>query len=328
MITDQEELILKESYASDYIEYPETYIVAYVGPAGGGKSLSMTQEIVWFLCEDRTIWSNMKVRTSPAIINTKTYIDGTPIKYKETEPLDWGVLLMLDESIMSGIVAIDEIGYFDDSRAFNSTRNKLINACVRQARHRDLSLLYTVNNIMRVDNRLREETDIIVECEDLHYTPWGKEHNIRKGIAIQQRYYGGMTGRVRGSNYFDFKNRQPYEVRRLIAARYRSCYDTREIVSLEEMLTPVKVDLKARYITNKEASNDNYDINIAIQRKVEDLEISGVEAISYRDFASIVQELGLPNNKTTRARFRSSGLVFNPERQLYEVERVVVGVSR
>lgn len=235
--------------------YRKCLIIGYVGPKGGGKSLSMAQTIVWKLLSGENVWSNMPVKLSDALINRKTFVDGSDIKYKEASPLDWNLLYMLDDSIVEGTVAIDEMTYFADSRQSGSTKNRLINACIRQVRHRNLNVVYTALDMGMVDYRLRLETDLVIECEDMAYKPWGKENDVEGGITILQRYYD-LSGSTTGYRTDYFNKKKQYKAMLFHGRPYWECYDTREVISLEEAFTGVELDLQKRRISNRESFND------------------------------------------------------------------------
>lgn len=306
-------------------------VIGLVGDKGDGKSLSMTRLIVRDLCLGKTVWSNMKVKTGEAILNRK-YYRGRKINYRETEKLDIGLLFSLDESLVDGVVGMDEIGYFDDSRRSGSNKNKVVNACVRQVRKRRLCFYYTAKDFWRVDNRLRDETDILIECKDMGFTPWGITHNLEAGLYIAQKWYD-ISGRATGNktNYYDPQRRKPYMIVTVEGRAYWDCYDTGEVIPLEEAFADINLDLQKITISNRGNDDANINTEIAIARKVAELQDSYIDSLTPAEFASVLAELELPNNKTTRGKFRMRGLSFNPDNQAYELidkgKREGVGVS-
>lgn len=282
--------------------FKNSLIIGWVGAKGNGKSLSMAQVIAWKLAARERVWSNMPVKLSPALLNRKKFMDGTPLEQHETIPLDWNLLYMLDESMAEGTVAIDEIGYYDDSRQTGSNKNRLINACIRQVRHRQLDILYTAKSFKSVDYRLRDETDVLVECEDLSYKPWGKENKVEGGISIIQRYYdlsGIVTGKA--TDYFSADRRQ-YKALIFHGRPYWDCYDTRSVISLEEAFTSVKLDLKERKITNKDSNFDNETRDV-ILRVLSDLKTSGKDRVPSNTLWDIIESEGIEGNRNQLARY-------------------------
>lgn len=281
--------------------YTHSVIGGYVGPAGGGKSASMADAILRKLLAGEKVWSNMPVKTSDAILNRHTYC-GKKIVPRETEPLDWGLLYMLDESMVNGVVAIDEIGYYASSRQSMDTRNRLINACCRQVRHRCLDMIFTAKSFDRVDYYLRDETDFLVECFDLALSPWGRKNGVPFGTAIRQRYYD-ISGKMTGYpvSYFSKKRApKPYKCLILHGQHDWDCYDTREIISLEEAFSGVKLDFQKRVITNR--NND------ATQQKViqalADMKFSGKDVVpSDAFYAYLGHKMGVEMDPAQIGRF-------------------------
>lgn len=287
------------------MSYETTYIGGYVGGAGGGKSVSLAAVNIWEMLKGRRVWSNMKVSTSKAMI-TRGLFFGKKVKFKETEPIDWDLLYILDESFIDGTVSIDEIGYFADSRQSGSVKNRLINACIRQVRHRGLNFFYTALDFNMVDYRLRTETDFIVTCEDISFKPWGKENKVEPGKLILQRYYdisGKMTGKRQD---FFSKDRQAYRVRRFYATPYWYCYDTREIISLEEAFTGVELDLQKRKISNRDSYTD--EKGEAIIEALIELKQAGYDRITSDELWDYLETKGIEGNPSILGRYIPKGL--------------------
>lgn len=232
------------------MEYKPTFIGGFTGNAGGGKSLTLAYMCIWQMLKGRIVWSNMHVKTAHAIVNRK-YFYGLPIKPVETRPLDIRLLYMLDESFVNGTVSIDELGYFADSRQSGSIKNRLINACIRQVRHRNLNFFYTALDFRRVDSRLRDETDFLIECEDITFKPWGRENKLPGGVGILQRYYD-LSGKITGrrTNYL-YGDRRPYKVQLFKARPVWDCYNTHEIIPFEEAMGGVELDIQKTRISNR-----------------------------------------------------------------------------
>ncbi len=313
------------------MNYQPNIVGAYVGYAGGGKSLSLTGLIIKQLLAGRRVWSNMPVQISPALLNR-----GNPFGHisfpRTTEPLNMQLLYMLDDSLVEGTIALDEMGYYADSRLSGSIKNRLITSITRQLRHRQLHFFYTAFDFMRVDSRLRDETDFVCQCEDLAGSPWGEENeNVVGGLVILQRYFD-LTGKMtKGRNVVSWYSgpRTPYSVLNFHARPFWECYDTRKIVSLEEAFSGVELDLQKTRISNRSSSEDAFmETDVAIAKKVAEIADEAASGLAPSRFAEIVCELGLPNNKTTRNKFRSRGLAFDTTMQGYRlVGRERVGGS-
>lgn len=242
--------------------YTKAIIGAITGDKGAGKSLILARLIVRKLVAGETVWSNMKVETGKTILARRLSPGGVPFKFAKTEPLDWDLLYQLDESLAEGTVAIDEIGYFDGSRSSMDTRNRLINSCVRQVRHRNLDFWCTAKHFLRIDRYLREEVDVLVVCNDLAYSPWGRRLHLPGGCQVHALYFD-LSGMITGKSTYPFigkantvDTRRAYKDVLIHGRPYHDCYDTREIVSLEEAFTGVSVRFKKRQYGNAHTDSD------------------------------------------------------------------------
>lgn len=299
--------------------YERHYVGAYVGPAGGGKSVSLANVCLWQLLCGRMVWSNMPVKVGPAILNRKNFY-GIPIEKVETTPLDLNLLYMLDTSLVSGTIAMDEAGYFADSRQSGSIKNRLINACIRQLRHRSLNFFYTAFDFKRVDGRLRDETDYLCECEDVAYKPWGRDNNVENGIVVVQRYFD-LSGKMTGKRVNPYSwDKIPYRVRRFHARPYWECYDTREIISLEEAFTGVELDLQKRRISNRDSWND--ETQSAIMDTLIEFKQAGYDRIPNEELWEKLRLKGIDGHPNTLGRYIPHSIkrhYSHSEGQLYDL---------
>lgn len=239
--------------------YTEALVMGIGGAKRNCKSLLMASSIVHKLIEGETVWSNMPVKTGPAILNRRYAPSGKLIKYGESNPLDWNLLYKLDESLIEGTIAIDEVGYQASSRQSMSTRNRLINGCIRQVGHRNLDFFWTARSFYRIDSNLRDETDVFIECEDLRFSPWGLQRKMPGGVVAQLKYYD-ISGAITGHSCYNGYSYYPdgyYQECNFYGTPYWDCYDTKNIISLEEAFTEVHLDLKRRDISNKDEDDDN-----------------------------------------------------------------------
>jgi len=233
-------------------EYTHSVIGAYIGPKRSGKSLSITAVVVGKLCAGEKVWSEMKIHTGEAILSHHTFPNGSRSEYRETLPLELDKFYSLDESIQDGTVVLDEISYYASAISHMSNKNKLLNTCMRQAGHRNLNLLYSARSFQQVDTYLRAETDFVCECSDDHFTAWGVENHVPGGRAIFQRYFD-VSGAITGHQVDFFSPKKvPYLEQTLHGSRFLDCYDTKQLISIEEANTPIKMDMRARIISNKE----------------------------------------------------------------------------
>lgn len=261
--------------------YTKSNIIGIIGPKGNDKSLLLAATIIHKIVEGESVWSNMPVKTSPAILNRRYSPSGKLIKYTESHPLDWDLFYNLDESLVDGTVAIDEIGYQAGARQSSDTRNRLINMCIRQARHRCLDFIYTARTFYRVDYYIREETDILIECKDLCFSPWGLQHKVPGGTVAQLRYFD-ISGQTTGKSCYDgyrYDSLKYYMERNFYGTPYHDCYDTREIISLEEACTGIELTFKKRRIGNEDRESETASLKEKILDGIASLRKTGKDVI-------------------------------------------------
>jgi len=152
-------------------------IMGFVGPEGSGKTLAMT-----YVCL-KHVASGGRLQTFPGYTVTDGHgkVLSEPI---QTE--DW---VTMDPNFRHRLIGIDEIQNFANSMKHMSTINYLFANLAAQRRHRDLGILYTVQDWGWLDNRVRWLTSELVTCYDLFWSPWGKEQGIKRGELISLTFY-------------------------------------------------------------------------------------------------------------------------------------------
>jgi hypothetical protein len=114
-----------------------------------------------------------------------------------SEPVDIDSWFSLPPDFRDLIIAVDEIQNFFNSLKHMTVLNYLFSALMAQRRHRNLGLFYTVQEWGWLDNRIRWLTHILVTCNDLYHTPWGKEEGIKRGELTSATFWdckGFITG--------------------------------------------------------------------------------------------------------------------------------------
>jgi hypothetical protein len=254
----------------------------------------------------------------------------------KAQSLDWDCLYSLDKGLTEGTVVIDEAQYFSDSRSSNSLKNRLLNAIVAQVRKRSLNLYYSVKQSDWIDRRLNYETDVQVNCENLSYSDWGRKNQVPSGAVILCRYYdlsGVITGHAVNKDWW-----QSYLCKQFVIGRQVwGCYDTSQVIDLEEAFTNVKLDLKQRVISNKahpgDISESLYDVADTIRAHRGNMvptseywnlaESMGVEGSS-RQLGRYLRDLGIVRKQQSGGSYcyDLTGL------QKYPLEKVLKGLDK
>jgi len=167
-------------------------IVGYVGNMGSGKTLSMVKEAFNLFNKGYTIYSNIKLNFPHKVLDMEEILS-----YANE-----------DKSFHKAVFLIDEAHIFIDSRRSASKRSLLMTYFITQTRKKDVTLLYTTQNIGQVEKRLRQQTDIICECFSKVYNAihiiLNKFSVFRmEGIAVHHKVFLGIK-------YYDLYN--TYEV--------------------------------------------------------------------------------------------------------------------
>lgn len=298
-------------------EYTDSHIIGIVGPKRNMKSLLMAMTIILKLVEGEKVWSNMPVHTGEHILNRRYAPSGKLINYCETEPIDWELFYRLDKSIVEGTVAIDEIGNQASSRESTSVRNRLTNLVVRQAGHRNLDLIYTARSFYRVDYYIREETDLLIECKDLRFSLWGLQNKVHGGIIGNFKYYD-LSGSITGKscyNGYQYDQSKYYMERNITGWPYFDCYDTKEIISLEEACTGIELALKKRRIGNKDKEEDIKQESW-LENIVAQIKNKGTDYLTGYQLSNII---GQPLTGSIKRELASLGIFYNRFQQAYEI---------
>ena len=74
--------------------------------------------------------------------------------------------------------------------------------------------------------------------------------------------------------------------------------------------------------------NSYFDKKITIAAKMEELKGGGIRELQSWEYAAMLEEMGLPNNKNTKLQFMGRGLVYDRFSQSYQIkQRDTVGVT-
>lgn len=290
------------------------YVIRFCGARGSGKSLLLAMMATHDLLHGNKVWSNMPIVVTPNAMKWGLRKSNVPKELvdkwcrskagyigRKTLPLDWDALYTLSEELEQGTVIIDEAQYFSDSRSALSLKNKLLNAIVMQVRKRSLNLYYSVKQGDWVDKRLSYETDVQVDCMSGHLSQWGRQRSLPAGEIIDVKFWD-LSGVVTG-HATDWRN--PYCRPFKIGAygnmhMFWDSYDTAKAVDLEEMMTPVKMDMQARVISNKRNGDE---IKQALFHVASSMVEAGTVEIGTRDFENVANKMGIEGKMQSLGRY-------------------------
>jgi ABC-type uncharacterized transport system ATPase subunit len=140
------------SYKCNY-SIPTKMIVGIIGKMGSGKTLTMTLLAYIMQQSGKNIRTNFNINF-PHQIMTKADITN----YGKGQ----------GQEIQNTVLCLDEVQTILDCRTSN--KNRVMTYFILQTRKRGVDILYTSQQFFNVEKRLRENTNILLEC-----TPVKKE---------------------------------------------------------------------------------------------------------------------------------------------------------
>lgn len=228
---------------------------ALTGVRGGGKTLFMTHLVAealqkaWELIRmielggdtyanrykrgKTKIWANYDVAFKWQPYEGARYV---PV---QSEKLDIEKLLVWDQMFHDGYIFIDEIDQLADRQDWYSAISKMLAAGVQVIRHRNLSLIFSIQSLNWLNARLQWQSDLIVNCRDVAFTPWGRENNVNTGEVIRTTWID-KSG-LRTGYAFDETGQQ--FVLMFYGKRYWNCYQTHHEVDIIQMKTKYKLKM-------------------------------------------------------------------------------------
>ena len=171
----------------------KSLIWGFIGPRGGGKSSSAAGLAALHMVKGGAVASNLEIKAPCGCVSHDVSLTD---------------LASLDAKLSGALVVIDELPVLFNSKASQSVKNQLMGLFLAQSRKRSISLFYTAQNFMWVDNRIRYLTDVVVSCKDVAVLPYGRKNHIPEGQLIAWRVWDhsglmtGYPGRSLGSRIF------------------------------------------------------------------------------------------------------------------------------
>lgn len=171
-------------------------LIGVLGGFGSGKTLLMA---IWGYrlssFEDLDVYSNFRIEHEKSnFITPPDLFDINPMKNK-------------------AFVLLDEVYAWLDSRYSVSKVNRALSSVILQSRKRNMDICYSAQLGGSVDLRMRDNTDLVVYCQDIGLPP------KPKGFAYILEYHQGFRVLLR-SLYLPYGE----------AKKWFGIYDTREIV--------------------------------------------------------------------------------------------------
>lgn len=292
-------------------------IAIATGPRGSNKSLLMTGNACYRLAkvymlntykgEKQKVLSNI-----PFGYNFYDFVANKKV-HLQSEPFNMEMLYILDSSLFKVWIYIDEIDQWWDRQEWNDGGQKMGNKSTRMLRKRQINIFGTTQSLDWINPRLQFQTDIVIKCRDLVYTPWGKSNHLEPGeVALTQ--WLDKSGIMTGYPYAEFPR---VYTKKFFGKRFWDCYLTEFEFNPTETSTRYKqkrlmkeIDLTggaAALELNNPNNLNNNDKSAALSRlkslsfeAVNQLRSEGLKTTSFPQIMDIVQGLAGPNTNVSK----------------------------
>jgi len=203
--------------------------ILFDGPRGSGKTSTACYYEAGRASDGIEVFSNLPIDF--------VFEDVGKVK---TMPLSALQLYDFGKSLKVGCdFFLDEFDKLCSARWSMSNANRLLSWLATQMRKLSATFVFTSQRMRYIDVMWRDQIDVVVKCQDLAHTPWGKEQNLERGEMIHLACYD-WSGIITGRDYF--ASPYPYAQFRLNNKYIWGLYDTRQLLGIEEMLRSFKFD--------------------------------------------------------------------------------------
>lgn len=171
---------------------------------GSGKTLSMVRQAYHYYLEGYKVLTNMALNFPHERITSKDVVQFA--KHRK--------------GLYNCVVLIDEIHIFLDSRRSASKKNLVGSYFITQTRKQKVKLLGTTQHRHQVDRRVRDNTDMFIDCEKQEVEIKDKHQETKKVLIITNHVH----------------TRERYAKERFVGNKYFGLYDTEEIIFDDDVI--------------------------------------------------------------------------------------------
>lgn len=176
--------------------------IVVVGVRGSGKTLLLTGLQKYALRQAALIKLIRQAKKKPKLYPKRkpNVFSNYPLKYTfKPQTLDVDRLIAWKPEYTNCWVFFDEIQTTMDRQDWQNSGAKMINQGLTVMRHRNISIACTIQSFEWLNARAQWQTDVIVKCRDLVFTPWGRANNLKPGEVINTIWLdksGVLTGQT------------------------------------------------------------------------------------------------------------------------------------
>jgi hypothetical protein len=218
-----------------------------VGVRGSGKTLLETYLQECALKRAAAIRLLRQIKHNPKYFpKRKTEVfSNYPLNYfLKPKPLEMEKLIVQAPEFANCEVFVDEIGGEADRQDWNNPKSKFLNFCIQVMRHRNITFTSTIQSFDWLNARMQWQTDVIVKCRDLAFTPWGRSCNLNQGEVISTVWID-KSGVLTGYSYDE--THRVYSLK-FFGKRVWGHYDTQHEVDIMGMNTKYEVEREVKRI--------------------------------------------------------------------------------
>lgn len=223
--------------------------------------------------------------------------------------------LIRDQKI---VIAMDEVTSYFNNHDWHNKINDVLEILLQERRKFRIGVMMTGPEEERLPSNIRYMIHEMIHCRNLHslhrdipndlYCVYYKED--RRGMLSHPRYKFTRKRQFnmkRWHKHFDTYAAVGYNLN----TKYR-------IQKQEVMLGKDGKQINIED-SNNQVEQNYYDERVDIVAKVEELRALGITELQGYEFAAIIDELGLPNNRRTKGLFNARGVYYNLQTRTYRV---------
>lgn len=151
-----------ESNSRRKVTAMDSMIYGYGGVRGSGKTRCLAVLAIKFMSLGFPAWLNFPVECIVLMPDGER-------RHVQSQMLDLKALLSSPHDYKGGLVGLDEIQYYADSRLSMSVKNRMVGYEIMQIRKMGLSFAYSVKWLRWAEPRVRQETDWWYQCREAYY---------------------------------------------------------------------------------------------------------------------------------------------------------------
>jgi len=260
-------------------------VIIVTGPRGSGKTLVLTHYCIEYMAhawalnawktlkgDDRLfphkkskVWSNY-----PVSALWKPPGPGRAVLLS-TLPLDIEELMTWPEKFRDGYIVIDEIDQYADRQDWMALLPRLLVKGIKLMRHRNLTLLGSLQFDDELNSRLHKQADVLIQCKDKAFSSWGRDLGLQTG-EIANTIYLDKSGSRTGESFAD--SHQPYPLQ-FFGKRYWGNYSTMHEFNV--------MDSMKKYIAKREVREITTEAQIEEEEKNKMLVYGAMEYFKYNN---------------------------------------------